>query len=493
MYYQLAESMRDKKVRCRKCQQPFLVTGSAAADDVVSLSEDDLDEALQPADRPLRAAPRRHRDEDEDDWDDDRPRGRRRGRRRQSTGVPLGVVIGGGVAFVLVLVAVVLGAVWYVNQAKQPADAAPAPSNLAQAVPQQPVAAPVGNSNPQQGAQPAPQPEARPNQQFQVTLSHAKIHQGLGPRISFSVDYQFNQGSPVMPTQYFLVIEPARGQSGEARFHGHELAKSGTMHVSGISFPGEQGPFELSLEAGHLGGFGANRQRISNTVKIGGGAGFGGIAGGPPDMGGMRRGNPPPQPPPPPKVLTNADIDRLLTDLKSGEPFRQQKAAIDLRLANAEHPRRKEIAVALEANMGLANFVPRDSAAQALAVWAVKDNVPALLKAIDHESFVVRDSAMEALGKLKEERAAEPLAKKLPRFETRAAASKTLKALGPGAESAVLPYLEHEQWDVRLEACQILKEIGGAKSVPALEKATSDSNGSVALVARQALDAARGR
>jgi hypothetical protein len=47
---------------------------------------------------------------------------------------------------------------------------------------------------------------------------------------------------------------------------------------------------------------------------------------------------------------------------------------------------------------------------------------------------------------------------------------------------------------VRYDACQILKEVGGKKSVAPLAKASrDDSNGVVRLVADQALKAVKGR
>ena len=65
--------------------------------------------------------------------------------------------------------------------------------------------------------------------------------------------------------------------------------------------------------------------------------------------------------------------------------------------------------------------------------------------------------------------------------------------MGPVAEEAVAGYLKDSDWTVRLEACNVLLDIGTKASVKALEAATKDSNGIVARIAKEALTTARGR
>ena len=71
-------------------------------------------------------------------------------------------------------------------------------------------------------------------------------------------------------------------------------------------------------------------------------------------------------------------------------------------------------------------------------------------------------------------------------------ACKSLKALGAEAEETVLKLVKHAKPDVRRDACDILKLIATRKSVPALEKAASDSDALTARYAKEALKTAQG-
>jgi HEAT repeat protein len=68
-------------------------------------------------------------------------------------------------------------------------------------------------------------------------------------------------------------------------------------------------------------------------------------------------------------------------------------------------------------------------------------------------------------------------------------ASKALKEIGSAAEKEVAKYLTHQEWLVRLEACNILKEIGTRQSLPALQAQQQDSNGLVKMAANEAAKA----
>ena len=62
-----------------------------------------------------------------------------------------------------------------------------------------------------------------------------------------------------------------------------------------------------------------------------------------------------------------------------------------------------------------------------------------------------------------------------------------IKDIGPEAEDAVLPLLENKDARARQNACEALRSIGTKKSFPALQKATRDRDGSVAVAAMDAL------
>lgn len=206
--------------------------------------------------------------------------------------------------------------------------------------------------------------------------------------------------------------------------------------------------------------------------------------------------NPPPAPVPPPPPpnppLGDAELAKALDDLKSGQVFRQHQA---LHLLARQEPRerRKDVAQALEALLGDHNFGTRMLAAQALANWAIKENVPGLLKAMEDSNFAVRHAAIKALGLLRDERAVKPIAQRLTEQLDRMVVSQALQDLGPVAEKETIKHLKDGEWTVRLEACKILKVIGTKDSVAALQAATLDENPLVADTAKDAVKAARGR
>lgn len=167
---------------------------------------------------------------------------------------------------------------------------------------------------------------------------------------------------------------------------------------------------------------------------------------------------------------TNVELIQALADLKSSEFPRRLEAARKLEQLPVDEGRRAEVAKALE--QLLADGTPatgQEAGAKALVNWATKDNVPALLKQLDHPSPAIRHPAMEALGKLKDERAITPLAQHLTNRDDRPHAARALQAMGPMAENEVLKYLPFPDVQVRIEACKVLKVIGTKASLPHLQ------------------------
>jgi HEAT repeat protein len=182
-----------------------------------------------------------------------------------------------------------------------------------------------------------------------------------------------------------------------------------------------------------------------------------------------------------------AFYDRNREDLSSWDRNRRRAAALNLRDA-PPGGNRAGIARALAAQLRAdADRMVRVEAAAALATWATPETVPALIGALKDADSSVKRKAMEALAKLKDPRAAGPLAAclKSDRFH----AADCLKRFGPGAEEAVLPYLDDDDGWVRLEAAKVLQEIGTARSLPALRQAAEGHDGLLPGAARQAVAA----
>lgn len=189
------------------------------------------------------------------------------------------------------------------------------------------------------------------------------------------------------------------------------------------------------------------------------------------------------------RPLGDDEVAAALAELRATDAGRVQTAAAKLEravpLGRQSADVTRALALLLESNDALI----RQAAAKALAVWCTKDQVPVLIKALDDESLSVSEPALEALGKLKDERTIEPAVRMLKARKHPSLAVTALTALGGIAENAVLPLLAEADADVRYDACQILRVIGGAKAIGPLTKAArDDENSLVRLVAGQALN-----
>jgi hypothetical protein len=182
---------------------------------------------------------------------------------------------------------------------------------------------------------------------------------------------------------------------------------------------------------------------------------------------------------------SDADVDQILAGLASPDEPRRRSAAARLPVLEP-NDRRAEVARALTTLLRDGDDFSRQAAARALGNWGTKQSVPALIKAVDDDNFAVRWAAIEALGQLKDKRAAGPIAAHLKADAIKAVPA--LRALGAAAESAVLDVLnEGREWSVRAEACRVLGAIGTSKSVPDLDRIAREDSGPLGLAAKQAL------
>jgi HEAT repeat protein len=123
----------------------------------------------------------------------------------------------------------------------------------------------------------------------------------------------------------------------------------------------------------------------------------------------------------------------------------------------------------------LEDFHARGEAKAALIVYgAMAENH--VLKLLNHNEPDVRSAACEILAKIGSPRSYEPIAALLTNDRNRGPAANALIGFGPPAEDEVLKFVTHSDRDTRSRACEILVKIGTKKSLPALEKATMDSD-----------------
>jgi predicted Zn finger-like uncharacterized protein len=159
----------------------------------------------------------------------------------------------------------------------------------------------------------------------------------------------------------------------------------------------------------------------------------------------------------------NVILDQALTDLKSSNANVRKSVAEWLAKANPNTDRRGDVARALESSLSEQDWGARGAGMDALAVWATKDNVPALLDALKDDNVHandIRHRSMRILGKLKDERAAAPLCQRLSNFFDRDEASKALQELGPVAEKEVAKHLFDKDAGIREKADLLLKGYG---------------------------------
>jgi S1-C subfamily serine protease len=188
------------------------------------------------------------------------------------------------------------------------------------------------------------------------------------------------------------------------------------------------------------------------------------------------------------KKLTEEHIQAILACLKDTNSYWRGQAVNHILEGDVVEKHRAAIASSLLDQLRESDLHIQVQSTRALAIWGTKDSVEPLIKFLDATSDQgARVAAVETLGKLKDERAIETIVEYLPNPFVRDKASWALKNFGAVAETKVAVALTHSNRDARREACNILKAIGTAKSLPALEMAKNDESKQVAQAAEDAI------
>jgi len=187
-------------------------------------------------------------------------------------------------------------------------------------------------------------------------------------------------------------------------------------------------------------------------------------------------------------------VDQELMDLKGGDPAKSRQALAELAATEPQDGQRAKVTAALEPLLfdgDLHGGLDPDLVLRTYLAWAGKDNVPALIRLMQtpapprwnpNKTGLV----MEALGKTRDERAAEALAAKLSDPVLHDQAVNALEVMGKKAQTAVLAYLFDVDPDTRLRANQLLADFG-AKPGTAADEALSRLQSSQADVRRGAV------
>lgn len=202
----------------------------------------------------------------------------------------------------------------------------------------------------------------------------------------------------------------------------------------------------------------------------------------------------PPPPPAPPRKLSAADLEKISADLRSPDLDTRRSALRQLSGVSVESPSNDFIDLVATMAADSDTFVHM-TAASFLGTYGTTNQVPALLKLLKDSDWSSRQSAVKALGKLKDERAIQPLADLIARGGSMYGqdASAALMNIGAPAEKAVIGLLNERNAETQRQACSILQQIGTGESLDALQKLVGDSEQQTSQAAVEAIRAIKQR
>jgi hypothetical protein len=198
----------------------------------------------------------------------------------------------------------------------------------------------------------------------------------------------------------------------------------------------------------------------------------------------------PPKPAPPEKV--DVYFQKLRADLDDPNVHTCREALA--RLATMKpNSQRADVAKRLVALTEVEDTHIRRPAIVTLGVWGSENEVPALMKAMEHPDVFTRREALKVIGRFRDRRSLPVVIRCLRDFFTRADAEKAMCELGPMAEADVLVILNETDVGLKKSAIQVLADIGTEASVPALTEIANHGKVFFMEPARQALNAIAAR
>lgn len=200
-------------------------------------------------------------------------------------------------------------------------------------------------------------------------------------------------------------------------------------------------------------------------------------------------------PPPPPvvKPLTEAEIQKLVTDLKADDDATRRDAMSRLNGATVTNAPAELLNLLAGATSETDSFT-RMCAMNFLASHATTEQVPTLLKLLRDSDMSIRQNVVKALARLHDPRAIEPLVDLVARGGSfNQEAINALGGQGAAAEKAVLTLFSERATETRQHACEILQKIGTHDSLETLQKQMADPDQSLSQAAVEAVRAINAR
>ncbi len=177
------------------------------------------------------------------------------------------------------------------------------------------------------------------------------------------------------------------------------------------------------------------------------------------------------QPPKPeaPSTLKAAELEALLPDLTSDDQGKRIGAASRLMSAEIESPT-PELLAAVIRRRDDDDMTFRMMAMHILGRYGQAEQVPVMIRLLRSADQGNRRELLDGLRRLKDSRAIEPLADLVARggFDAQGAA-EILGSFGPAAEDAALQLLKERNLETRRYACDILRQVGGPRSLEPLK------------------------
>jgi hypothetical protein len=204
-----------------------------------------------------------------------------------------------------------------------------------------------------------------------------------------------------------------------------------------------------------------------------------------------------PPPPPAPAQLRRpsaVDLEKITEDLKSPDLETRRSAMRQINGLKIESPSTELVDLVAAMATDSDSYV-RMTVGNFLGTYGTTNQVPVLLKLAKDSDWSTRQPAVKALGKLKDERAIEPLADLIARGGSMYGqdASAALINIGPPAEKAVLELLNERNTDTQRQACNILQQIGTSASLDALQRIVGTGEQQTSQAAVEAIRAIKQR
>jgi hypothetical protein len=211
--------------------------------------------------------------------------------------------------------------------------------------------------------------------------------------------------------------------------------------------------------------------------------------------------NPAPTPANTPRPNSNPEsVEQALALLEEDDSFLRTQAVYYFRdhpPDPAESDSRTEVVDALFAQFEVAGDAAPNPffVATALRPWVTSDDLERLDDLLDHDNVLVRTYAIETIGLLGTQEAAEALAQRLGDPDQRSSVSYPLRQMGDVAEDPLLDQLRELDDDPQAvqEICMILGDVGGTKSVRPLQRLSRSTNLTIKTFAQSSLDKVRQR